>query len=44
MRSSHQENHKVRISIDGQQVDEANQFKYLGRLFQQMVLWDWDTS
>ena len=29
-RSSRQENHNVRISIDGQQVEETNQFKYLG--------------
>jgi len=27
---SHQGNHKVRINIDGQQVEQVDQFKYLG--------------
>jgi len=27
---SHQGNHKVRISINGQQVEQVDQFKYLG--------------
>jgi len=27
---SHQGNHKVRISIDGQQVEQVDQFKFLG--------------
>jgi len=27
---SHQGNHKVRLSIDGQQVEQVDQFKYLG--------------